>query len=669
MKMRTAVSYQAVVLMAAAIVAATGGQVSAETVATGDGLLSLNLDAARGVAREATIAGIAARGRGGTEMVDHTPAPPADEQALAEHLRGLYLPEGAPDEMHTVDQADDGPVREVSLGWLSGDRYLWRIELARALAQDEQITVYLDADHDPATGRQDFEGVELMLQVGPTSQRVIYHMADGRGAVGRRLHARVDGPVIHLTCDYPLKATVEGVSCRVCVAAPDGRTPMTEVAVPLAHAVSVTLAPQGRPTAEPAVIRWERRSADGALTLAEQIEPRERYLSWKASVRNQGEQRRWLDLSLALPIGFEGEWSFFDSFNLRPHVSPAADTVYSASSAVFPLMCVYADGGLAIALNPWTLFSELHAGVRVSDEAKSSLLGSRIVVDPGASEEMEFVLFSFDGSLGWRGAISKYWELFPEAFERATDIDPRFHMTSSGGLYWSFPDPEAPEFSPDLIRRMHAGWAWGYAPAPRPGEWAVTERSVGEWTRSHGTVKKSLSAERLPEVREYVREKVDGDKAHVAVAYYMHLSERVRRLPARGDPDDRRELPATRLRLRLGLRLHPAPRPQRARLARPVLRERPGIRLRGHRLRHANEHRSRAARQGIPDGDGHQPEAPDAGRERGAHRYRADRAPPHRQSRLPGALPAPAAARRAEDDGLVAQLRAEVLQVDPVGRA
>ncbi len=523
MKMRTAVSYQAVVLMAAAVVAATGGQVSAETVATGDGLVSVNLDAARGVAREATIAGIAARGPGGTEVVDHTPAPPADEQALPPELKGLHLPEGAPDEMHTVYQADDGPVREVSLGWLSGDRYLWRVELARALAEDEQITVYLDADHDPSTGRQDFEGVELMLQVGPGGQRAIYYMADGRGAAGRRLHAGVDGRMVHLTYDYPLRATDDGVACRVCVAAPDGRTPMAEVAVPLSRAASVGLTPQGKATAEPAVIRWERRSEDGTLTLAEQIEPHERYLSWKAGVRNQGDRRRWLDLSLALPIAFEGEWSFFDGFNLRPHLNPAADTIYSATSAVFPLTCVYADRGLAIALNPWTLFSELHAGVRVSGEANLSLLGSRIVVDPGASEELEFVLFGFDGSLGWRGAISKYWELFPEAFERASDIDPRFHMTSSGGLYWSFSDPEAPEFSPDLIRRMHAGWEWGYAPAPRPGEWAVTERSVGEWTRSHGTVKKSLSAERLPEVREYVREKVDGDKADVAVAYYMHL--------------------------------------------------------------------------------------------------------------------------------------------------
>jgi len=230
-----------------------------------------------------------------------------------------------------------------------------------------------------------------------------------------------------------------------------------------------------------------------------------------------------VDLQFALPIDFAGDWKLFDAFNFTPHESPVADTIYSGISAMLPLTCAW-DGntGIAIALDPWNRFGELHAGARIGD-AQHLLLGSRIAISPGETDELDFVIFTFDGDLGWRGAFSRFWQLFPDAYDRSPDIDPRFHMASAGGAYWSFTDPEKEEFAPDLIRRMHTGWAWGYAPAPRPGEWAVSEKSVGEWTRSRGTVKKSLSAESLPAMVESVRERADGDKADTAVAYYMHV--------------------------------------------------------------------------------------------------------------------------------------------------
>ncbi len=458
---------------------------------------------------------------GEIEIIDHTLAPLADD--LPEALRELYLPEGALDDLRTVFESADEAVREVQVGWLGGDRYLWRIVMAEPPAEGEIVGLYLDADGNPATGRQDAGGNDLMLQVGPDRTRQYQYMPDGRGCRARPARGAVDGATVWLTYDYPLARTDGGVAFRFWASGPGGGISPQSVELSLGHAKPMALsAPEPLQTLV-AELAWQRVDDGRELLVTEHVIPRDGYLSRSVSTENLGARERWLDVQMALPMAFEGDWKLFDGFNFTPHESPATDTIYSGISAMLPLTCAW-DGetGIALALNPWTRYSELHAGARVGD-AQQLLMGSRLAISPGEADSLDFVVFAFDGATGWRGAFSRYWQLFPDAYDRPRDIDPRFHMTSAGGLYWSCTDSEKDEFAPDLIRRLHAGWTWGYAPAPRPGEWAISEKSVGEWTRSRGTVKKSLTAESLPDARARARDRCDGDKANVAVAYYMHL--------------------------------------------------------------------------------------------------------------------------------------------------
>lgn len=440
------------------------------------------------------------------EIADHTALPYADAATLPEALQGMYLPEGALDRLTEVFSAGGGPVRSVQLAWLSGDRYLWRVELARSLAAAQTMSVYVDTDADEATGRPDARGAELLLQVSSEGSRPLEWMADGTPSSARMVRAAVESTVAWFSYDYPLGAADGSRRFRFWISlGTEGIDPVEAIA------------PAGGPTAGlPAGVRVEAQA--GADT--------DDRRSAIITVTNDGDRERWIDLNVPLTLPFEGEFRWFDAFHFTPHDIGIAPIAYHGISAVLPLTCAW-DGqtGIALALNPMDWYTELHTSVRPSDGGYELTLGTRLALMPGESERFEVLALRFDGRLGWRGAFEAYWRAFPEVYDRPRDIDPRFHLASAGGLYRSWSDPDDERFAGDLIRRLHGHWEWGYAPAPRPGEWAVSELSAGEWTRSRGTVKKSFSAEALPETWQRIRRWVhdNAQLADVAVAYYMHL--------------------------------------------------------------------------------------------------------------------------------------------------
>jgi len=440
------------------------------------------------------------------EITDHTPPPYADAADLPEALRDMYLPEGALEGLGEVYASDEGAVRSVQIAWLSGDRYLWRVELAEPLADGQMIGVYIDADANEATGRPDARGAEIMLQVGPDSDRRYEWMADGTAGTGRMLRTAIDGPVVWFSYDHALARAEGGAACRAWINAPGGSTDPITAAIPGDGA---------RPgTPEGLRVEVQANDAEGDL------------LSATVEVTNTGDRERWIDLSVPFELPFEADFRWFDGFNLTPHEIGSMPVGYHGTSAVLPLTCAWDDElGIALAFHPLDLYTELHTGVRPTGGGHELTIGRRLAISPGETDRFELLAFPFDGRLGWRGAFEAYWGMFPEVYQRARDIDPRFHMASAGGLYRSWSDPTSEEFASDLIRRMHGYWEWGYAPAPRPGEWAVSELSIGEWTRSRGEVQKSLSAEGLPETRRRIRAWVhdNAQLADVAVAYYMHL--------------------------------------------------------------------------------------------------------------------------------------------------
>ncbi len=440
-------------------------------------------------------------------ITDHTPAALAAD--LPEILSDLALPEGALERLVEVYSGEEG-VRSVQVAWLSGDRYLWRIELAEEVPDDRYATLYVDADGDATTGNAD-QGAELLAQVGPGRTSLTEWMADGSISDNRGVRAAIDGTVLWLTVDYPLPIEDGEARCVFQIASPAGNLRRTEVAVPA----------EG-----PRAVRFEGGSeVGGALRLTvESPDEDGDGLATRVTLTNEGDSERWIDLSVPYALSLDGPVQWFDGFNFTPHTLADQVLSFHGGSAVTPLTCAW-DGqsGIAVAFDPMDWFTEAHSSIRSSDGGQEMRIGSRLALIPGESHTFTINVFPYDGSLGWRGAFESFWRLYPEAYDRARDIDPRFHGASAGGLYRSWTDPGAEEFYSDLMRRMGGHWEWGYAPAPRPGEWAVTDLSIGTWERRGG--KKSATAESLEEARRNIRGWVHdtADLANVAVAYYMHL--------------------------------------------------------------------------------------------------------------------------------------------------
>lgn len=442
-------------------------------------------------------------------VIDHTPAPPAAD--VPEALADLALPHGGLDRLTEVYSGAEG-VRSVHVAWLSGDRYLWRITLDEPVPEGQNVNLYLNADADTDTGRSDARGAEILAQFGPGSSRLTEWMADNATSDNRGLRIAIEGATLWVTLDCPMAIDAGQARFVFWITSPAGGTDPVEA---------------GIPAEGPWPVRFEAGSEVGGglrLDITGPDEGGDAFTS-RITVTNTGGTERWIDLSVPFALSLEGPVSWFDGFSFTPHELGAHALEYHGASAVAPLTCAWdGRGGIAMAFDPMDWFTEAHSSIRATDAGQEMRIGSRIALIPGESHTFTVNVFPYDGGLGWRGAFDAYWSIFPQVYERARDIDPRFHQASAGGLYRSWSDPQAEEFASDLIRRMRGKWEWGYAPAPRPGEWAVTELSIGTWTR-RGPVTKSATAESLEEAREHIRAWVHDTAriADVAVAYYMHL--------------------------------------------------------------------------------------------------------------------------------------------------
>ncbi|MFW6437688.1 MAG: hypothetical protein ACOCZ7_01635, partial [Armatimonadota bacterium] len=370
----------------------------------------------------------------------------------------------------------------------------------------------INIDADEATGREDADGTEILAQWGPDYTKLTERMADGTLSSDRGLRTAVDGPVLWATIDCEMPITDGQANFVFWVTSPFGGTDHVETTIPA----------EG-----PRTVRFEDgREVGGDLRL-ETVDTGESSdgLATRITITNTGDVERWIDLSVPYALEMTGSVQWFDTFNFTPHELGEHVLQHHGVSAVLPLTAAW-DGrsGVAMAFDPMDWYTEANASIQPSADGPQMRIGSRLALIPGEAHTFTVNVIPFDGSLGWRGAFEEYWALFPEVYQRARDIDPRFHGASAGGLYRSFSDPAAEEFASDLIRRMHGNWEWGYAPAPRPGEWGVTDLSIGTWTR-RGDVTKSATAESLEESRDSIRRWVHdtAEMADLAVAYYMHL--------------------------------------------------------------------------------------------------------------------------------------------------
>ena len=131
----------------------------------------------------------------------------------------------------------------------------------------------------------------------------------------------------------------------------------------------------------------------------------------------------------------------------------------------FPLTSVAAEGTCyALGYAPDLWLSYMRHAFFPGKESASLETATRIVVDPGKTERLRFVVGGFATDWGHEEALHWYYETFPTFFVGRADVDPRVHLNGGSYLAW-YPPPK-----PELCRRMKVGWEWCYAPFKRTGD-------------------------------------------------------------------------------------------------------------------------------------------------------------------------------------------------------
>lgn len=217
-----------------------------------------------------------------------------------------------------------------------------------------------------------------------------------------------------------------------------------------------------------------RREQDGMLiiewALLQELEVRASVAARRAHVsvilefENRGTEQRWLETGVSMDLGLIGEWSFWDGLNTLTGAAGLSHTL-DILPGVFPAAALYTSNtGIGVGIEPMQLLSYLRSSV-VSDDGRRAEFeyATRIVVDPGTSERVEFVLIGFDARWGHLGLLQRYTDEFAKAFRPWPGVDTRVSMSGAQYRAWNANDPE-------MCRRSFSGWEWAYAPFRRTGD-------------------------------------------------------------------------------------------------------------------------------------------------------------------------------------------------------
>jgi hypothetical protein len=188
------------------------------------------------------------------------------------------------------------------------------------------------------------------------------------------------------------------------------------------------------------------------------------HLSLILTFDNRGEEQRWLEAGVNLDLAMGADWEFWDGLNTVSG-APALAHMRDTLPGVFPAAAVYTpQAGVALGIEPMQLLSYLRSSV-TSDDGRHARFeyATRIVVDPGTSEQVEFVVTAFEGNYGHFGVLQRYVDAFPDAFSSRPGADPRVSLTGAQYRAWSVNNPE-------MCRRSYSGWEWAYAPFRRTGD-------------------------------------------------------------------------------------------------------------------------------------------------------------------------------------------------------
>ncbi len=209
---------------------------------------------------------------------------------------------------------------------------------------------------------------------------------------------------------------------------------------------------------------WTAEGLEGTIELSSGPDS----VLWHLSIENTGDQQRWLEVTVALPAPLKAPWAAWDGLNETAAVNQPI--VRQGIGSAFPMVCAY-DGerGVALALQPQVLLSDMTVGSDPGRTTHAVYLSAKMVVDPGDTEAIDLVAFAFTPDFGWRNALATYYRLYSACFAPTEGISDHIYLT--GG----YTRAGASRLAWEECRRFGFGWDWGYAPYRFTGDWYAHE--------------------------------------------------------------------------------------------------------------------------------------------------------------------------------------------------
>jgi hypothetical protein len=282
------------------------------------------------------------------------------------------------------------------------------------------------------------------------------------------------------------------------------------------------------------------------------IEVKDTGVLWAVSITNQSKRLRMFEVRLGLPIDFsDSVYNYWDGYDqhFESPVSPiywkcnAESNLYAVNAlptlnkkgkraafhptdnhrlgnvCIFPMNCLWnREFGIAIGVSPMQPVSYYSGGVQPSVSPwESFYYALKFVVLPGETVTQDFVLYSFDGESGYRAALQRYYDCFPEAFAQRGDIPSRAYLPATVGFLGTLiniHEHELGDLWEEFCRRYYVGWMWLYAPFQETGEWFPSEERYtpegwlrqNRWTKESKRewLKTSIAARRMGTYADFV---------------------------------------------------------------------------------------------------------------------------------------------------------------------
>jgi len=283
---------------------------------------------------------------------------------------------------------------------------------------------------------------------------------------------------------------------------------------------------------ETTVLRCEPQGESLSVTC--EVSAEEGWFAWRVALRNTGDRRRLLALSLPLEVPGDGPLACYDGYLPTDALTEAFDGPRYRTP--IPLCAAWSDaGGAATGINPREHLSFVAtSGEPVEAGGARIATRTHIVLDPGQELSVELFLCGMTGRWGRGEALHWWYASAPHLFKPTPGIDPRVLRASGQYLAWKRNPLIAEDFQVrEHARRCRVGWDWCIDPFKRAGEIVVRE----EWYDYEPAVPDRVADEDAVSWQEYRaarRQRFEaGERLGVAMLLYtpsqIWLEERLAR--------------------------------------------------------------------------------------------------------------------------------------------